>query len=762
MKQLPDGQYNFTETEKKILEFWQSKPFFKPEYIKDENAPTFTIVEPPPNANGSLHLGHMSGYAYQDLMGRYNRMKGKRVLLLPGKDHAGIQTEVIFEKELEKKGINKLDLGREEFYKQCYEFCMQMSETARSQEKRLGLAADYERELFTLDPRVVNTVLETFIKLHKDGYVYKGAKIVNWCVRCQTTLADIDTEHKERDGKMVYIKYPIKDSDQFISVATSRPETMLGDVAVVVNPDDERYKSLIGKTAIIPIANREVPIIPSKWIDKEFGTGAMKLTTAHAPEDVKIADDYEKESGIRLSAINIIWKDGRLTGPIPEKYKGMKVNAAREEIIKELQSLGLLEKVENMKHNVSVCERCKSVIEPLLSSQWFIKVENLKRPAIEAVKNGEVKILPEAREKMYYQWMENLRDWPVSRQLWWGYRMPVWYKGDREEFVDDNGQIIEKIGGVEITSRNFDEVVKVSIESPGEGWIQDPDIFDTWFSSGQWPYATLMVKEGDFEKFYPTAVMETGYDILFFWVSRMIMLGLYRTGKVPFNTVYLHGLVTDKNGDKMSKSKGNGIDPYEMMQKYGTDALRYSFLMGNNPGTNYPLYEDKVKGFRNFMNKIWNASKFVMMNLEGIEQYEWFEAIKSCKSVGVIHELPLQFEPEDKEMLEKLESTEKRFDELFEKFRFGLLTEEVYNEFWHTFCDEYIEKSKSRVWKNKETGEYSSTPESRQAAQAVLFYSLKSYLRMLHPFIPFITEEIWQHLVEDGKYEEALMYAVVK
>jgi valyl-tRNA synthetase len=607
-------------------------------------------------------------------------------------------------------------------------------------------------------------VLDTFVSLYNDKYVYKGARIVNWCVRCQTTLADIDTEYKERDSKLTYIKYPSKENpNEFLTVATSRPETMLGDTALV-HPDDERYAKYIGKTFIVPLANREIPVITSKRIEKEFGTGVLKLTPAHAPEDMTIAEEFEQETGTKVQQINIIWKDGKLTGPIPEKYKGIKVNAAREMVVADLQELGFVEKVEDLKQNVVVCERCKSVIEPLLSSQWFIKVGDIKQNAINAVKKHDVRIMPKMREKMYFRWMENLRDWPVSRQLWWGYRMPVWYKGDREEYVNDQGQVIETVGGTEVNENTINTLIKVSIEKPdGDGWVQDADVLDTWFSSGQWPYATLKAREGDFDKFYPTQVMETGYDIMFLWVSRMIMLGLYRTGSAPFKNVYLHGLVTDKSGQKMSKSKGNGIDPHETMEKYGTDALRFSFIVGNSVGKNYGLYDEKVKGYRNFMNKIWNASKFVMMNLEGIDKESYFDALTACKSVEefesvLAKETDLVFEQEDKDMLESLKTLELSFSELMNTFKFGKITDMLYHEFWHNFCDVYIEKSKARVWKNKETGEYQGTLESRRVAQATLFYCLKSYLKMLHPFIPFITEEIWQHLVSDGEYTEALMY----
>lgn len=745
MKTLPEGPYDFKKTEQKILDFWNSKPFFKPEYTKDK--PTFTIILPPPNANGALHLGHMSGYTYQDLMGRYARISGKQVLLLPGKDHAGIQTEVVFEKLLEAKGISKLQMGREEFYKKCYEFCIEMSATTRAQEQRLGLSADYDRELFTLDPRIVKIVLETFINLSDEGWVFKGSKIVNWCVRCQTTLADIDTDHKPRESKLIYIKYPLKDNKDFLVVATTRPETMLGDTALVVNPTDERYKHLIGKTAIVPIVDREIPIISSRRIEKDFGTGVLKLTPAHASDDALIAQEYEDETHIKIPSFNVIWKDGRMVGPIPSRYKKMKVNAARDEIFKELESNGSIEKVEVIQQNVVICERCKSVIEPLMSSQWFVSIEQLKRPAINAVLEKNISILPQNSSKTYIQWMEKLRDWPISRQLWWGYRLPVWYKGHKEELVNDEGEVYETIGGLKVDEHNKDELIKVAINSPGVDWIQDDDVLDTWFSSGQWPFATLMATN-DYEKFYPTQIMDTAYDILYFWVSRMVMLGLYRTKKVPFSLVYLNGIVTDKNGQKMSKSKGNGIDPHEMIDKYGTDSLRFSFVMGVGPAQNNSLSEEKLKGFRNFNNKLWNASKYVMSKLITYDSSIEFSKMKDASDIKAIYNIfdVTMFDKSDNEMIEHMHELEVKYNKMMSKSQYGVITNLLYDSFWHTFCDTYLEYTKS-------------DNSNHLIAQSILSYCLKKYLCMLHPFIPFITEEIWQNLVNERQYTQAMMYS---
>ncbi len=723
---FPAGAYNFIETEKEILKYWEDNKFFKPETNPNNlpNRKTYTVILPPPNANGSLHVGHASGYTYQDMIGRYQRMNGKEVLLLPGKDHAGIQTEVVFEKELEKQGIKKAELGRDIFYQKCYEFCMSMSEIGRKQEKSFGLSADYERELFTLDPRVVKTVLDTFVRMFADKFVYKGSRIVNWCVRCQTTLADIDTDHKEREGNLWYVKYKIVDSDEYIQVATSRPETIMGDTALVVHPEDERYTSLIGKRAIVPIVNREIPIITTGRIDREFGTGVLKLTPAHAQDDWVIKEEWENQTGEKIPSINVIWKDGKLTGPIPAKYKGMKVNVAREEFVKELSELGLLEKTEKITQNIIICERCKSVIEPLISSQWFINVSDLKK-----VKD-DVEIIPENMWDNFRRWMENLRDWPVSRQLWWGYRLPVWYKGIREEFVNEMGEVREMISNVELKAENFNDLVKVQLESPGEGWNQDPDVLDTWFSSGQWPYATLMAREGDFEKYYPTQLLETSYDILYLWVSRMVMLGQYRTGISPFEKVYLHGLITDDKGQKMSKSKGNGIDPAFMQEKYGTDALRWSLIKGSHAGQPTAMYEEKVKSARNFMNKIWNASRFVLEFAKSDIDFENLDLSK--------------LEKDEQEMISHIEELKAKHEKLMNQFSFGYLSDVLYESFWFVFCDKYIENSKKKIG-NFSEGEYvREDSDSADNIRAVLNYSLRVYLILLHPMIPFITEKVWQ------------------
>ncbi len=741
---IPKG-YNPTEVEEKIYKMWDESGYFNPDKMIAEYAEKgidcpkpFVIPLPPPNANDNLHLGHVSGYTYQDLMGRYNRMKGRPTLLLPGKDHAGIQTEVVFEKYLEKKeSIRKRDLGREEFYKRCFDFCMMNAENARKQEKAIGLSADYTREKFTLDEDLTKTVMETFEKMFNEGLVYRGSRIINWCTRCQTALADIDTEHEDKEGIFAYIKYPIKNSDKFIEVATTRPETMLGDTAVAVDPKDERYKDLVGKMCIVPFANREIPIIADYRVDMEFGTGAVKVTPAHSPVDYQIGKDHG------LEEISVIDRYGRMTEEAGAPYTGMKIKECREQLLIDLEKEGLLIKVEPFMHAVTICERCKKDIEPLIQNQWFVDVQKIKQPAIDAVKNGETKIYPESKEKVYMNWMENLQDWCISRQLWWGHRIPVWYCGGRDMY-DTKLENAEATGdGCGHAFVQYEGTPTECPECKGKNIEQDPDVFDTWFSSGQWPFSTLGGLEGeDFAKFYPGDVLETGGDILTFWVARMMLMGTYRTGKAPFHSVYLHGLVTDKNGQKMSKSKGNGIDPTEMREKYGTDALRFSFVFGNAPGQNYRLYEEKIKSFRNFINKIWNGSRFAMMQFGLLSEEEIKEIVSLSETIS------------DTDRLKALNSHISETSRLIDEYRFGIAAETLYDFWWHTFCDQYIEEIKTEINTLSEGNGDSvipdSDPGSRNQKQltllAELLKLLTTQLKLLHPFTPFVTEEIWQVL----------------
>lgn len=741
---LKKGPYNPLTSEPEILKFWKKGRFSKPEYhpkkglqkdLSNDERESFCIICPPPNANARPHLGNLSGYSYQDLMGRFHRMSGKKTLLLPGKDHAGIQSEVVYERDvLQKEGKTKLDLGREMFYKDIYEFCLNQAKTARADEERVGLSADFDRDIFTMDPDIVNTILGTFIDLHKEDLVYKGIRITNWCPKCQTALADVDTERKDRESSIWYIDYPIKGGGR-ITIATTRPETMLADTAVAVNPNDKRYAPLVGKTVILPLTEREIPIITDPKVEKDFGTGALKITPAHAPEDYDIMLRWNEENpDKKIDYVNVIWKDLKLYGPVG-KYKGMKFNKAREEILNDLREQKLLIKEEKIEQSVSTCERCKSVIEPIMSSQWYIKMTPLVKEGIKAVKENKIKIHPKFMEKRYFRWMENMRDWPISRSLWWGYRFPVWYKGTKEEFINDDGQVIEMIDGKPLDPSDKEQM-RIQIDSPGEGWMQDEDVFDTWFSSGQWPYATLM-KEGLMEQFYPTQVMETMYDILEWWVSRMIMLGIFKTKKIPFSDVYLHGMLQAPDGQKMSKSKGNVVNMDDIVNEYGADTLRLFYYLAGKAGRAYRLEWDRIKFNRNFLNKVWNASKFVMMNLKE-------------KDLAQLKAKDLVLRKQDQEMLWHVNKMAKEVTKHIKNFRFNLALEVLQDSFWHTFCDKFLEESKETVHSDK---------KDSTATQWTLWKSLKTYLELMHPFIPFITETVWQEIPKGKEAPKTIMYA---
>lgn len=1097
---LPKGPYNPKETEAEMLKFWLDNKFYKPEYVtskklstayeKNLDRKTYTNILPPPNANGNLHLGHMSGYAYQDMMGRFQRMMGKKVLLYPGKDHAGIQTEVVFENELAKKGKSKRDLGRETFYKACYKFCMDNAATARKQEMNLGLSADFDRELFTLDPKVVDQVLQTFIDMYQDELIYRDKRLINWCVRCQSALADIDTEYKEAEGVFTYFKYAFPEPDKYalelkkkftgaevevvierikgqkitvdknsslegtkkeyewefnyygyiegetnpndnedldailigfeeglkpkaqvkgkvigimmrldgdfklyvvkegtsqeeinkvlkehfirfskyfagvqnrifdkhtkdehytpgIVVGTVRPETVFGDTGIAVHPEDTRYAEYVGKELDLvgPQGPTKLKIVSTKRVEKEFGTGALKVTPAHAVEDWEIATEH-KELFPEKQCINFDGKLNHLAG----KYEGMTVKEARVEMLKDMEESGILvEKEDPYVNRIQICERCKSQIEPLVSYQWFLDTRPLKARAKQLVEENFTEIMPEGKKNVYLNWMDNPEDWCITRQLWWGYRVPVWYKIQPKEYITETGEVLEKIGDKIMYSReDYKDLMQVKINTPGqdiwfvrhgqsegnlkdvvsgqnkhqltelgrqqaaafnsakkgdidlvitsnldraketgaiiakklgvkeiietdliqerdygdiegltwkeinakypevtaawkdpvpngetiaqmeeradkflkmvrekypdkkilvvthggmirvflrkiggmtleetwnaevkncqaykmtipeEGWVQDEDVLDTWFSSGQWPAITLGADPEDFKNFYPTQVMETGWDILIFWVTRMMLLCPYKSEKLyksikdytptkeeettPFKYVYLHGLVLDKNGAKMSKSKGNGIDPFEMMQKYGTDALRMSFIFGNKAGQNYRLYEEKIETFRNFCNKLWNISKFVLMNLEDSK----FEFAK-------VNDYKQAVTEEDKTMIEKVDALREKIAKNMENFQFGVAVQDLYESCWHEFADSYIEQIKSRIYtKDKQGNPINTSPEevaSRMAAMYTLWYCLTAYLKMLHPFIPFITDKVWKEVPKDEQDSETLMYS---
>jgi valyl-tRNA synthetase len=706
--------YNPREIEPAIYKLWEDSGYFNPDKLPaKKGAKPYCIIMPPPNANGSLHVGHAVFVTIEDIMTRYNRMKGSAALWLPGADHAGILTQVVYERELAKQGKTRFDLGREEFFRQTYEFSMKNKQNMENQLRELGASCDWSREKFTLDPKISEIVLGTFKRMYGEGLIYRGERIINWCPRCQTALSDLEVIHQPRKAKLYYIKYPIVNSNDFIVVATTRPETMLGDTAVAVNPKDERYTELLkNKVQMkLPLTDRVIPLIADKNVEKTFGTGAVKITPAHDPADFEIGQRH------KLPTINVIGQDGKMTELAGSSYAGLKIQECRQKVLDDLRALSLLEKEEDYEQNVAICERCKAVIEPLISKQWFIKIKPLADKAIEIVKNGQIKFIPPRFAKIYFHWMKNIKDWCISRQLWWGHRIPVYY----------------------CENESCNETI-VSVEKPescpkcnGTAIKQDPDTLDTWFSSGQWPFTTLMTNQpDDFKRFYPTAVMETGWDILFFWVARMIMLGLYGAGDVPFKEVYLHGLVRDKDRQKMSKSKGNVIDPLAVVQDHGADALRMSLVFGTSAGNDIIASEDKAVAQKRFANKIWNASKFVIANIGS--DFNPADVKKPA------------YAKEDKWILKELESATKKITTDIEKYKFHEAAQEAYHFFWHKFCDKTIEDVKIRIQQNSDDAE---------AGKLVLWTVLYNSLKLLHPFMPFVTEAIYQKL--PAKPKELLM-----
>ncbi|KUK77621.1 MAG: valyl-tRNA synthetase, partial [candidate division WS6 bacterium 34_10] len=692
MKDLPKAYE--AQKEKEIYQKWEETGLFDPDNMKkylDEKGydikEPFTIPLPPPNANGDLHLGHMCGYSFHDAVGRYMRMTGHPTLLLPGKDHAGIQTETAFSKKLESEGQSKWELGQEEFYKQCYEFSMKNAKNARDQEKNIGLSADYSREFFTLDPKLTKIVYETFYKMYEDGLVYRDKRIINQCPECRTALADIDTEHEERRGIFAYIRYPLVDEDGYITVATTRPETMLADTAVAVNPKDARYKEYVGKKVLLPIVNREIPIIADEDVDMEKGTGAVKVTPAHSPVDFDLGQKHN------LDIINVIDEEGHMTGDIPERFKGMDTIDCSKKLVKELDEQGLLEKIENIKHEVAVCERCRTPIEPIISNQWYVDVSQLAKRALKELEKGNVKVLPEGQQRALEHFYENIQPWCISRQLWWGQRIPIWYSGSKklhDWLIENEGKSVEDFNKEFHADIEGDGSIYVGENKPEEegDWEAETDMFDTWFSSGQWPYSTLGGPEGeDFKKYYPTQLMIHARDILFWWSARMIMMGLYRTGQVPFPQVFLTGMILAEDGSKMSKSKGNGVEPNEVFEKYGADALRLWYYSDALPGSNAPLREEKIRGNRNFVNKIWNASRFIIMNIEE-------EEIEDIVKYEV---------DQDLERVKATREHIKSVSEYIERYQFNLGAEAIREFFWHSLCDVWIEEVKEET-QNKEIG----------------------------------------------------------
>lgn len=703
-------KYIPSEIEDKWYEFWMSNGYFKAD--NNSTKPPFSIVIPPPNVTGSLHMGHALNNTLQDILARYKRAKGFNVLWVPGCDHAGIATQNVVERELKKEGLKKNDIGREEFLKRVWSWKDKYGKTIMMQLRKLGSSCDWSRERFTMDEGLSEAVKEVFVRLYKDGLIYRGDYIVNWCPRCLTAISDIEVQHKEIAGHFYHIKYPYADGSGFIEVATTRPETMLGDTAVAVNPDDPRYKDIKeGTMLILPETGRRIPVIKDSYVDREFGTGAVKITPAHDPNDFEV--------GIRhkLPIINVMTENGKMNDRAGEngKYSGMDRFEARKKIVETLKEQGYLVKIEDHKHAVGHCYRCDTVVEPFVSTQWYVKIKPLAEKAIEAVEKDEIKFVPDMWKKVYFEWMHNIRDWCISRQLWWGHRIPAWYCDDCKHITVSKETPVkcEKCGGTKIH--------------------QDNDVLDTWFSSGLWPFSTLgwPEKTKDLEVFYPTTVLVTSWDILFFWVARMIMMGLKFMGRVPFSHVVINSLVTDSEGKKMSKSRGNVVDPLELMKLYSADALRFTMASLETQSRHIAFSEERAKGYAAFMNKIFNASKFTMSNIEGFSPVDLGAKAASLK-------LP------EKWMLSALNDFIRSIEDGLEKYRFSETALYIYEFFWHTFCDWYIEISKIELAK-PDNAEYANTVKN------VLFKVLKDSLVVMHPFIPFITEEIYSNIPDAAK-----------
>ena len=700
--------YNPKEIEPKLYEKWCENKYFHAEV--DRSKKPFTTVMPPPNITGKLHMGHAFDNTLQDILIRYKRMQGYNALWIPGTDHAAIATEVKVTEQLKAEGIDKKELGREKFLERTWQWKDEYAGTIEGQLKKLGVSCDWDRERFTMDEGCSKAVEEVFIKLYEEGYIYKGSRIVNWCPVCKTALSDAEVDHEEQAGHFWHIKYPIVGTDRFLEIATTRPETMLGDTAIAVHPDDERYKDIVGKNVLLPLVNREIPIVADYYVDKEFGTGAVKITPAHDPNDFEVGKRHN------LSEINIMNDDATIN-ELGGKYAGMERYEARKAIVSDLEEQGFLVKVEDHSHNVGTHERCGTTVEPLVKQQWFVRMEELAKPAIEAISNGDLKLIPERMNKTYMNWLSNIRDWCVSRQIWWGHRIPAYY-------CQECGKVV--------VAREMPEVCP---DCGCTHFVQDEDTLDTWFSSALWPFSTLgwPEKTEDLDYFYPTDVLVTGYDIIFFWVIRMVFSGYAYTGKAPFHTVLFHGLIRDSQGRKMSKSLGNGIDPLEIIEKYGADALRITLVTGNAPGNDMRFYDERVEANRNFANKVWNASRFILMNMEG-------------KEITVPNESDLS--AVDQWIISKMNTLTKDVTENMDKFELGIAVQKVYDFIWDEFCDWYIELAKYRIYHAEEN------PAAANSALYTLKTVLGDALKLLHPFMPFVTEEIYGALVPE---EESLM-----
>ena len=711
-------QYDPKDVEDRTYKFWLDGKYFHA--VKDEKKSPYTIVIPPPNITGQLHMGHALDNTLQDILIRFRRMQGYDTLWLPGTDHASIATEAKIVEAMKKEGITKESIGREKFLERAWEWKAQYGGRIIEQLKKMGSSCDWDRERFTLDDGCNKAVNEVFVNLYNKGLIYRGERIINWCPHCLTSISDAEVEYEDQSGHFWHLRYKLTDSDEYLNLATTRPETLLGDTAVAVNPNDERYKKFIGKKVILPIVHREIPVVADDYVDVEFGTGVVKITPAHDPNDFEVGFRHN------LDIINVMTDDAKITEDYPQ-YAGMDRYEARKAIVADLEKEGALVKIEDYSHNVGTCYRCNTTVEPRVSKQWFVKMKPLATPAIDAVKNDETKFVPKRFEKVYFHWLENIRDWCISRQLWWGHRIPAWY-------CEDCGEIT------------------VSKETPCEcshckskSLQQDPDTLDTWFSSALWPFSTMGWPDDteDFKRYYPTSTLVTGYDIIPFWVMRMMFSGIEHTGEVPFNTVLIHGLVRDSQGRKMSKSLGNGIDTLEIIDKYGADALRFTLATGNSPGNDMRFSDDKVESSRNFANKIWNAARFILMNLSEDEPAAY---------------IPENLALEDKWIFSVYSKLVKEVTDNLEKFELGMAVSKLYDFIWDVFCDWYIEIAKIRLQKDD---------ESSKTAKAVLVYIFTGALKLLHPFMPFITEEIWQSLPHVGEsimvsefpvYDEKLVF----
>jgi len=698
--------YDPKSFEKKWYGYWEENKLFHA--VVDEEKKPYSIVIPPPNVTGQLHMGHALDNTLQDILIRWRRMQGYNTMWMPGCDHAGIATQAKVEGALREEGTNRYELGREKFLERVWQWKEKFGSRIMSQLRSLGSSLDWDRERFTMDEGCSKAVREVFVSLYEKGLIYQGTRITNWCPDCNTAISDIEVEHETEQGHLWHIRYQVEgEPDKYVEVATTRPETMFGDTGVAVHPDDERYKDLVGKNVILPVVNRVIPLFADEYVDSSFGTGAVKVTPAHDP------NDYEMGLRHNLEQVKVLSNTGKMMEGAG-KYEGMDRYECRKALVKELEEIGALVSVEDHEHAVGHCSRCHSTIEPLISTQWFVKMDTLAKPAADAVRDGRIKFVPERFTKIYTQWLDNIRDWCISRQLWWGHRIPAWYCADCGETTVSRDDICQcpKCGSKNVR--------------------QDEDVLDTWFSSGLWPFETMGWPEEtpELKQFYPTSVLVTGYDIIFFWVARMVMMGLEFGKDIPFKTVYIHGLVRDSQGRKMSKSLGNGIDPLEMIEEYGADSLRFMLITGNTPGNDMRFYNERVESARNFANKLWNASRFMLMNLEGFD--------KSFVPAAEDYTMA------DKWILSRFAKTAQGVTDNLEKYELGEAGRLIYEFIWSEFCDWYIELSKARLYDKENV-------KPRQTAQYVLGYVLERTLRLLHPFMPFITEEIWQHIPHEGK-----------